>query len=470
MRGLLLSAAHKSSGKTTVSIGITAVLRASGLQVQAFKKGPDFIDPAWLTAAAGRACRNLDPYLSAPEEIGRQFAAGCLGAEVALVEGNMALFDGMAADGADSNAALARLLGLPVVLVLDARGVTRSIAPLILGYQAFDRGLRIAGVVLNRVKAERHESKLREAIERYTDVPVLGALREDPALAIEERHLGLVPAGESLFATRQIEAIRNAVAEQVDVDRLLQQCAPLPEVGPGATPAAAAGADPLRIGIARDRAFCFYYPEDLQALQDAGATLVPFDTLQDRQLPAIDALFIGGGFPEMHAAALAANESLRQQVRVAIEAGLPTYAECGGLMYLARSISVDERSHPMAGALPVDVVMQARPVGRGYVHLQETADSPWPERVEATIRAHEFHHSRLANVDPGLRYAYRVIRGHGTDGARDGIVHRNVLASYAHLRCAGGHNWAARFVAFVRRVRAARGGAVARTARSGLPA
>jgi cobyrinic acid a,c-diamide synthase len=462
MRGLLLAAAHKSSGKTTASIGLAAALRARGLQVQTFKKGPDFIDPAWLTAAAARACRNLDPYLSSAEEIAAQFAAGCAGAEVALVEGNMALFDGMAADGTDSNAALAKLLALPVVLVLDARGVTRSIAPLILGYQAFDRDVRIAGVILNRVKGSRHEGRLREAIARYTDVPVLGALREDRALAIEERHLGLLPAAESLLAARQIETIRDAVAAQVDLDLLLDRCAslPVPAAGTNRVPAGTGGPR-LRLGIARDRAFSFYYPEDLQALQDAGATLVPFDALQDRQLPPIDALLIGGGFPEMHAAALAANESLRRQLREAIEDGLPAYAECGGLMYLARSIDAGGGRLPMVGALPVDVVMQARPVGRGYVHLQETEDSPWPGRRAGTIRAHEFHHSRLVDIDPGLRYAYRVSRGHGIDGARDGIVHRNVLASYAHLRCAGGHNWAERFVAFARGVHARRGGAAA---------
>ena len=456
MRGVLLAAAHKSSGKTTVSIGITAALRARGLPVQPFKKGPDFIDPAWLSAAAGRACRNLDPYLSSPQEISAQFAAGCAGAEVALVEGNMALFDGMDADGADSNAALAKMLGLPVVLVLDARGVTRSIAPIMLGFQAFDPALRIAGVILNRVKGSRHETRLRQAIERYTSVPVLGALREDTRLTIEQRHIGLVPAGESLIAARQLEAIRDAVAAQVDLDRLLAASASLPPVARNTAPSPPLSTDALRIGIARDRAFCFYYPEDLQALTAAGATLVPFDTLQDRQLPKIDALFIGGGFPEMHTAALAANESLRQQLRAAIEAGLPTYAECGGLMYLARSIAIGDDERPMVGALPVDVVMQARPVGRGYVHLQETGDSPWPGRVEGTFRAHEFHHSRLTGADPGLRYAYRVSRGHGIDGERDGIVYRNVLASYAHLRCAGGQNWAARFVAYARGVQTQR--------------
>ena len=460
MRGLLLAAAHKSSGKTTASIGIAAALRARGLQVQTFKKGPDFIDPAWLTAAAGRACRNLDPYLSSAEEIAAQFAAGCAGADVALVEGNMAMFDGMAADGSDSNAALAKMLALPVVLVLDARGVTRSVAPLILGYQAFDRDVRIAGVILNRVKGSRHESKLREAIGRYTDLPVLGVLREDPALSIEERHLGLVPAGESPLAVRQVETIRNAVVRQVELDILLDCCVSLPAAAAGATAVhAAAGGQRLRLGIARDRAFCFYYPEDLLALERAGAVLVPFDTLHDRQLPPIDALFIGGGFPEMHAAALSANESLRKRLRAAIEAGLPTYAECGGLMYLARTIDVGGERLPMVGALPVDVVMQQRPVGRGYVHLQETPDSPWPGRRDAIIRAHEFHHSRLVDIDPGLRYAYRISRGHGIDGARDGIVHHNVLASYAHLRCTGGHNWAERFIAFARGVHALRGAA-----------
>jgi cobyrinic acid a,c-diamide synthase len=457
MYRLLVSAAHKSSGKTTLSIGLAAVLRGRGFDVQPFKKGPDYIDPLWLTAASGRACRNLDLYLSSPESVAAAFDSACAGADVALVEGNKGLYDGLALDGSNSNAALASLLGLPVVLVLDVRGMTRGIAPLILGYQAFDRSIRIAGVILNRLGGARHESKLRAVIEHYTDVPVLGALHEGEALRIEERHLGLMPATEAEQSQALIARLAQAVAAGVDLGKLLAACG-TPGAAPGRV-AATPRAMNLRVGIARDRAFGFYYPEDLESMQRAGAEPVYFDTLNDAHLPAVDALFIGGGFPEVLAADLARNQSLRAEIRAAVLGGLPTYVECGGLMYLARSIRWHGEAYPMVGALAADVEMQARPVGRGYVHLAPTTAHPWPGGGPSLIRAHEFHYSRLVDVDPALRYAYEVKRGHGVDGRRDGIVFANTLASYAHLRSVAGHDWPARFVAFARTCRARRTGA-----------
>ncbi len=459
---LLISAAHKSSGKTTIAIGLAAALRERGLAVQPFKKGPDYIDPLWLGAAAGRDCRNLDMYLSSPDEIEASFRGACAGADVALVEGNKGLYDGVALDGSNSNAALAARLDLSVVLVLDTRGMTRGIAPLLLGYQSFDPAIRIVGVVLNRVGGKRHESKLRAAIEHYTDVPVLGAVHEDRSLNIEERHLGLIPATESARADEQVRRLSQVVAAAVDLDALLARCnvsgVPLrsdPAGGAATTSTRASSGARLRIGIARDRAFGFYYADDLDALRSAGAELVFFDALTDTRLPAVDALFIGGGFPEVLAAELAANRAMLASIRTAVDRGLPTYAECGGLMLLARSIVWNNVSYPMAGAIAADVVMCERPVGRGYVHLAETAEMPWPRRAASVIRAHEFHHSRLVNADPALRFAYRVERGHGVDGHHDGIVYRNTLASYAHLRGTGGNDWPARFVDFARTVRAA---------------
>ena len=449
MYRLYTAAAHKSSGKTTVAIGLAAALRARGLAVQPFKKGPDYIDPLWLGAAAGRSCYNLDPYLSSMTEIGSAFDAACAGAEVALVEGNMGLHDGISLDGSDSNAALARALDTAVVLVIDARGMTRTVAPLVLGLRAFDPGVRIAGVILNHVGGNRHESKLRAALEQYTDIPVFGALREDRSLVIEERHLGLRPATESDHAGDHIRHLADTVAAAVDLDALLASCGVPGATQPARTTAPAQGAG-LRLGIARDRAFGFYYADDLDALQRAGARLVYFDALSDAQLPEIDALYLGGGFPEVLGAELASNRSLLASIRAAVQGGLPTYAECGGLMLLARAIIWNNVTYPMAGVIPADVVMCERPVGRGYVHLEETCDMPWPRRAASTVRAHEFHHSKLVNVDPGLRYAYRVRRGHGVDGERDGIVIHNALASYAHLRSAGGNDWPARFIDFAR--------------------
>ena len=446
---LLISAAHKSSGKTMLSIGLARAFVERGAAVQTFKKGPDYIDPMWLARASGRPCFNLDPHLMHDAEIGTLFARHAATADLSLVEGNKGLYDGLALDGSNSNAALARRLDMPVVLVIDARGMTRGIAPLILGYQAFDREVRIGGVILNQLGGTRHEAKLRAVIEHYTDVPVLGAVQHDARLGVVERHLGLMPAAELDDAERRLREIADAVAAQVDLVRirtLAETASPITAAPLVARPPASRR---VRIGIARDEAFGFYYPDDLEALEAAGATLLPIDMLRNTRLPELDGLFIGGGFPEAFLPQLEANAALRAALRTAIAQGLPTYAECGGLMLLARSIRWNGRTAQMVGAIPADVEMRERPVGRGYVRLAQTADHPWPMPAVECL-GHEFHHSELVNADPGLRYAYTVQRGHGIDGRRDGVIVNNLLASYTHLRATGGNHWPARFVAFVR--------------------
>jgi cobyrinic acid a,c-diamide synthase len=457
MSHLLISAAHKSSGKTTVSIGLCAAMRARGLAVQPFKKGPDYIDPIWLGMASGRDCRNLDFNLMAPDEIQAMFHRFNANADISLIEGNKGLYDGLDLEGGNSNAALAKLLGAPVVLVIDARGMTRGIAPLILGYQAFDKDIRIAGVILNNIGGSRHESKLRAVIEHYTDVPVVGAVHHNQDLQILERHLGLMPANEAAEAARQVDDIGRLVESQVDLDRLLAIAAGAPASPAVAEAVAPAAGAALRIGVAKDRAFGFYYADDFEAMRQAGAELVFVDMLQDKTLPPVDGLFIGGGFPEAAMAELEANKEMRAQVKDAIESGLPAYAECGGLMYLARSIQWKEGRHEMAGVIPGDILMHERPVGRGYVKLKETGDNPWPAEgaAEGVINAHEFHYSSLENLEGAPRFAYDVVRGHGIDGKRDGLIYKNLLASYTHLRSVGAYNWAKRFVAFVRERKAA---------------
>ncbi|MEW6513416.1 MAG: cobyrinate a,c-diamide synthase [Pseudomonadota bacterium] len=456
MHRFLISAAHKSSGKTTLSIGLAAALHARGLSVQPFKKGPDYIDSLWLGRASGRGCRNLDFFLSPHDEIRAQFAQGH-DADVCLVEGNKGLYDGLALDGSNSNAALARLLDLPVFLVLDTRGQTRGIAPLILGYQAFEPDIRIAGVILNRLGGSRHESKLRAVVEHYTDVPVIGAVHEDAQLAVVERHLGLMPANETAHAEQTIAAIAERVARQVDLDRLLSISATAVPLAP--PPAQDQPArQSIRVAIARDAAFGFYYTDDLDALAAAGAELVPFDTLKDEQLPPCDALFIGGGFPESFLDELAANSRLRADIRTAIENGLPTYAECGGLMYLAQSISWHGVARPMVGAIPGDILMHEKPVGRGYVVIEPTGQHPWyrpPCRPASadfspSLHAHEFHYSEIRGLPADTRYAYAVKRGHGVNGQHDGILRHNLLASYTHLRSTAGCDWPNRFIQFAR--------------------
>jgi cobyrinic acid a,c-diamide synthase len=342
--------------------------------VQTFKKGPDYIDPLWLSVAAGRPCYNLDFFLSPDGELRDQFARHGHDADVCLVEGNKGLYDGLDLEGSNSNAALARLLDLPVVLVLDARGMTRGIAPLILGYQAFDRNIRIAGVILNRLGGRRHEAKLRAVIEHYTDVPVIGAVQEDAELALVERHLGLMPANETAEAERHIAAIGQRIAARSTWApaghqphrRPCRAAPPRPEPG-------RAGAHRHR---ARRRLRLLLRRRPRRPGRGRRQTVF-FDTLKDPQLPPCDGLLIGGGFPECFLDGLEANASLRADIRRAIEAGLPTYAECGGLMYLARGIEWKGRRAAMVGAIPGDIRMHAKPVGRGYVILEAGADHPW---------------------------------------------------------------------------------------------
>ncbi len=453
MSQILISAAHKSSGKTTITVGLCAALRQRGLAVQPFKKGPDYIDPMWLGRAAGHDCHNLDFYTMERDEIRDTVAWFGQSADINIIEGNKGLYDGLDLDGSNSNAALAKLIGAPVVLVLDARGMTRGIAPLILGYQAFDPDINIAGVILNQLGGSRHESKLRAVIEHYTDVPVLGAVARHADMEILERHLGLIPSNEEEKAERHVRTIGAAIERQVDLDRLVELAAtnPLPPV-PASSPLAIKPlAAPVRLGIARDEAFGFYYPGDLNAMSEAGAELVFIDTLRDTELPALDGLFIGGGFPESCMERLEANRPLREAIRRAIEDGLPVYAECGGLMYLSRSLSWKGKRCDMVGAVPGDTVMHPHPQGRGYVRLAETDNPLWPASNDGAdeIAAHEFHYSALENLQIPEAWEYRVLRGTGIDGEHDGYRRHNLLACYTHQRSTSKNRWTERFLHFI---------------------
>jgi len=449
MPRVFISAAHKSSGKTTLTLGLCAALNARGHAVQPFKKGPDYIDPLWLGMAAKRPCYNLDFHMMQRDEIEQQFARAAAGARISLIEGNKGLYDGLDLDGSNSNAALAKLLDAPVVLVIDARGMTRGVAPLILGYQAFDPDIRIAGVILNNLGGSRHETKLRAVIEHYTDVEVIGAVQHDPAMQIAERHLGLVPANEQQAAQASIQQVGSRVAAQVDLDRLLAIADSAPARLVASVPdGAISTAERVRIGIAHDQAFGFYYCEDLDTLRASNVDLVQLDALHDSVLPQVDGLIIGGGFPEMFMTALEANASLRAGIRHAIESGLPTYAECGGLMYLSRSLAWKGQTCEMVGVVPGDTVMHERPVGRGYARLQPTGDDHWQETD--SIPAHEFHYSSLENLPAGSIYAYEVKRGHGIDGLHDGYQLHNLLAGYVHRRGTGQQGWITPFLKQVR--------------------
>jgi cobyrinic acid a,c-diamide synthase len=453
---LYISAAHKSSGKTTLSIGLCAILHDDGAVVQPFKKGPDYIDPLWLGQAAGRPCYNLDYYTMDRAEISNLFASRMLDADIGLIEGNKGLFDGLALDGSNSNAALAGQLDAPVVLVLDSQGMTRGVAPLILGYQAFDPALRIVGVILNKVGGSRHEAKLRAVIEHYTDVRVVGAVQRSDELVINERHLGLVPSTELGSSRAHIERMAKQIRDQVDLEaiRNLAATAPTLPVRPVDVQISSAS-DRVRIGYACDSAFGFYYADDLESLRNAGAELIPFSPLADGALPPCDGLFLGGGFPETHMEGLERNAAMRAAVADFIARDGPVYAECGGLMYLCDSLTWEGKTRKMSGVIPARVVMHAKPQGRGYVQLRETPDHPWPLSSDGgrPISAHEFHYSALDGLPTGLTFAYQIERGFGIDGTNDGIVYRNLLASYAHMRDTRSQPWAERFVGFVRACR-----------------
>ena len=457
MAHVLVSAAHKSSGKTTISIGLAAALSGDGLSVQTFKKGPDYIDPMWLSRATDKPCRNLDYYTMSREEILATFSRFSHGSDISLIEGNKGLYDGLNLDGSNSNAALATLVGAPVILVIDARGMTRGIAPLILGYQAFDPALNIAGIILNKVGGPRHEGKLRDIIEHFTDIPVLGAVHKDERFEIAERHLGLMPSNEAPEADAKIETIASLVASQVDLDAVRAIANTTINLSVPALPHRNPSYANITIGVARDSAFGFYYPGDLEALEDAGARLINIDMTREPQLPEIDGLFIGGGFPETRMAELEANHSMRQSIRLAIDGGLPAYAECGGLMYLARSLTWNGETSDMVGVIPGDIIMHDKPQGRGYVKLAETGNGPWPligaGGRPARIPAHEFHYSSLENLEGEPVFAYEVLRGHGINGKHDGLIIKNLLAGYSHLRDVGANRWAARFTDFVRSCR-----------------
>ncbi|HHB92647.1 MAG TPA: hydrogenobyrinic acid a,c-diamide synthase (glutamine-hydrolyzing), partial [Thioploca sp.] len=350
--------------------------------------------------------------------------------------------------GSDSNAALASLLKTPVILVIDTKGMTRGIAPLLLGYQLFDNTINITGVIFNQVGGERHENKLRNAVEYHTDIKVIGSVRRASELEIKERHLGLIPNNEDNQAQIKINKIADLIAFQVDLDQIIPKnintTSPIFNNQPS-------NIILVKIGIIRDAAFAFYYPDDLIALQAAGAELIFIDAIHDSHLPAIDALFIGGGFPETKMAELANNDSLKQDIYNAIEQKMPVYAECGGLMYLSRQITWQQQSYKMVGILPFDTIMEVQPQGRGYVHLTETGQGLWPtlNPISQDFYAHEFHYSRVVNLPTDLKFAYQVLRGEGLDGKHDGIIYKNTLASYAHLHDVKSNHWTKRFVKFI---------------------
>ena len=446
---VLIAGLRGGSGKTLVAVGLQAAWRRRGLVVAPFKKGPDFIDPAWSSAAAGRPCRNLDLFLFSPERLAASFAAGSSGADIAVVEGNRGLFDGVDSAGTYSTAELAKALSCPVVLVVDCTKATRTVAAGVLGCMHLDPGVPLRGVVLNRTGGARHESTIRTAVEEATGLPVVGVLPRLPGEILPERHMGLVPPAEHSGREEAVREAGDAAARYLDlaaVESLARQAPPLDVPVPASCAPGAAVPGRARIGVFRDAAFQFYYPENLEALVRAGATLVEISPLRDPFLPDVDAVYAGGGFPETMAVGLADNAPFRASVRRAVEAGLPVHAECGGAVFLGESLDFGGREYPMAGALPVSFGFQERPRGHGYSVLKTVAENPF-FAVGEELRGHEFHHTFVRSASGDLSFAFRVDRGTGFDGRSDGLRVRNVLACYTHLHALAAETWAPALVA-----------------------
>jgi cobyrinic acid a,c-diamide synthase len=463
-----LAAPMSGSGKTTLTAGLIAALVARGLTVAPFKCGPDYIDPSYHALAAGRACHNLDAWMVPPEQIAGILARRSAGADLAVIEGVMGLFDGYAGDDdAGSSAQIARLTGTPVVLVLDVRAMARTAAALVVGLRDFDPRIHVAGVILNRVGSSRHAQMVTRAIEDGTGLPVFGALQRDETITLPERHLGLIPTTEPGRWQAWLTEVRARVEAGVDLDRLLELARTAPHVSQGSgireqgsgigEQGSESGPWPLApaprtlasvIAVARDAAFGFLYEENLDLLRAAGAEIAFFSPLADSALPSeTAAIYLGGGFPELYAAQLSANTALRTAISTAAASGMPIYAECGGLMYLTeRVVTAAGDAHPMLGLLPGRSVMTPR-LTLGYRTVRAQTDT-WLWRTGETVRGHEFHYSVWEGRPTDLPPLYTCLPdAFRPDERPEGAHWKQILASYVHIHWLAYPALAARFVA-----------------------
>ncbi len=445
---VVIAGTSSRAGKTVISLGIMRALRNLGYEVQPFKVGPDFIDPSYHHFAAGRKSRNLDSYMMPPGAIRECLVRCSRGADIAVIEGTMGLYDSHdALDAKGSTAEVSRIIASPVVLVANVERISRTAAAFLLGYRMFEPELRLAGVVLNRVGNPRHAYKARTAVERLAGMRVFGTVPRNEQMFIRERHLGLVPAYEREALEEQLERLAEIVSRHIDLEALVEVAEAAPELGEVEPSGIFVPRTPrAKVAVAMDRAFTFYYQDNLEALQCAGAQLLPVDMCRDSRLPAgAEALYIGGGFPEVMAEELERNRRLREQVRTALEEGMPCYAECGGLMYLGRSIITREgEEYEMTGYLPLSTRMHRRFQALGYVRCRAEMATPICRAGDVLV-GHEFHYSEVL-PERRLSFAYRVERGRGVDGRRDGIVQGNTLAGYLHLHVLSHPSMPAKFV------------------------
>jgi cobyrinic acid a,c-diamide synthase len=458
---LVITALRGGSGKTILSIGIIAALRDRGISISPFKKGPDYIDAGWLALAAGRPCYNLDPFLIDQPNLIKSFQDHTFSSALAIIEGNRGLYDGTDLAGATSTAELAKLLKAPVILCLDCTKSTRTQAAVVQGCIGFDRDVAIKGVVLNRVAGARHEGSIRRSIETFCKIPVLGAIPKLNCQDFPERHMGLVPTDEHTWAKASIAAAAKMAREYLDLDAILsiannplshgeellpsiEHSGNLESVTPKEAPSSAQ--DKPRIGIIKDSAFQFYYPENIGALTLAGAEILFISPLSQAEPPPLDALYIGGGFPETHAAQLAENQAFRDRIKALALTGFPIYAECGGLMYMGKSLVLEGKKYPMCGVLPIEFGFSLRPQGHGYTVVTVSGENPYFP-IGAELKGHEFHYSHVTEWRGEEKdLAFTMKRGTGLINGKDGACFRNVLGTYTHLHALGSPEWATALV------------------------
>ncbi|MAQ13085.1 MAG: cobyrinate a,c-diamide synthase [Dehalococcoidia bacterium] len=443
---IVIAGVRSGVGKTTIATGVMGALTRRGNKVQPFKAGPDYIDPSYHQIACGVPSRNLDTWLCDHSTVLELFQRASAGCDVSVVEGVMGVFDGhssLTEEG--STAQLAKLLGAPVILIADAAKVARSVAAEILGFQKFDPDLNVAGVILNGVGSDRHLEFCKPQIEATTGLPVLGYLPRKEEFIQPERHLGLIPTVEGTVAQQWYDGVINQVEATMDVDAILKlaQSAKTPPASPTVYPEVALSSR-ATIAVAQDMAFNFYYQDSLDLLTAWGAEIAPFSPLEDEKLPAgASGIYLGGGFPELFASHLSDNKPMHQSIMEAVASGVPVYAECGGLMYLGKSLSdLEGVTHPMVGVIPAESAMSQSRLTLGYREVESCSDNPVLQ-VGQRVRGHEFHWSTLAQQPGAEESVYKVI---DQENRPDGFRTRNVWASYVHIHLGSRPGLAARFV------------------------
>ncbi len=445
---ITISGLRGGSGKTILSLALCWLFSRQGFKVKAFKKGPDYIDAKWLALATGNHASNLDPFLFTTHQIRSLFWSKADLFDLALIEGNRGLFDGKDIQGSCSTAELARVLDSPVLLVLDCTKVTRTAAAIVLGCNMFEENLKLSGVILNQTAGDRHRDIARRSIEKYTDVPVLGALPKLSDNPVPERHMGLISYEEIAGRENMLKSLGQVVSDNVDLDRVLSIARSAPpdheDVIPLSLSSRIDSSGPT-IGVIRDSVFWFYYQENLEALRQAGAGIIELSVVSEDDWPEIHGLYLGGGFPEIRAKELEGNRKIKQKVKALAENGLPIYAECGGFMYLAESLDYQDNVFLMSGVFPVRTRVYEKPQGLGYIQAEVVAPNPFYP-VGEKIVGHEFHYSRCLSLNQEARFCMRLERGTGMKNSLDGLIYKNVLAGYAHIHALSTSSWALNFV------------------------